>query len=781
MTVARKVTSLLLLLTLGSLLGIVTFTVFLVRTTTDAVFLVGSILEVRLLQQLQIHNLRIRDGDDGLRELQRGFIEDFDGLVNALESGGRTVKATGKVDTRTLMRRLESISSNPALDLTASTKETVQALNEGLPEPPAEIREQAGIVLREWRQLKVPLLTIAQRPIDDADAQAAYEVISANRDAIIGASRALSITVAGRIVRQRTTMLAVMASIGALSVGLFFVGLVFARRYISQPIEALHHATDKVLKGDFSHRAPILSNDEIAELASRFNSMLDELNRSVVRYRELFENANDFVYIVDLDGRFLSVNKAVESICGYTREELLEKRLDDIVAPEHAQISWQMREAKISGGQETTVYELDIIRKDGSRFTLENSTRVMKENGKAIGFQGVGRDVTERKRLQEQLRTAQKMEVVGRFAGGIAHDFGNVLTIINGYCSMILNRVKVDDRLRSEIEGIQRAGQRAAGLIRHLLGFSKGQIFRPRLIRVDIALAEMQEMLERLVGEDVRLNIEVPRDIGAIRFDPIQLEQVIVNLVLNAKDSMPSGGRVTISAKTKLVEKSLTPQPEDNVPGEYVCLNLSDTGHGMSQGVLSQIFEPFFSTKENGTGLGLSTVYGIVRQSGGHILASSELHVGTTFTLMLPRIEEPIDYLEIKEAGRPPGGTERILLVEDQEDVRRIVRAMLASAGYFVLEAIDQSHAVQISQDSNQQIDMMLTDVVMPHVSGPQLASAVRRIRPNLKVVYMSGYPRDKFERDGVQKDIIHFIQKPLSPETLLGKVREVLDGAERG
>jgi signal transduction histidine kinase len=435
------------------------------------------------------------------------------------------------------------------------------------------------------------------------------------------------------------------------------------------------------------------------------------------------------------------------------------------VAADHSDVASRIPETIASGGSEAAFYEVDIIRKDGSRVTLENSVRPMREAGRIMGFQGVARDVTDRKRLQEQLRVAQKMEVVGRLAGGIAHDFGNILTIINGYCSIILSRSARDEELRSEVLGIQAAGQRAGSLIRHLLTFSKVQIVRPRLIGVDLALAEMKDVLQRLVGENVILNISVHKNIGSVRFDPTQLEQVIVNLVLNARDSMPSGGRIAIEARVS--------------NEQWVCITVSDTGHGMSPEVLAQIFEPFFSTKEQGTGLGLSTVHSIIEQAGGTIKAASELYAGTTITVMLPRVQDSHDNPAASTRRFVPKGTGTILLVEDEDEVRLLIKQMLRAGGFVVLEAADQKHAVEICRNLNQVIDVMLTDVVMPRISGPQLAATVHTIRPNLKVIYMSGYPRDRFEQDG-HPDILHFIQKPIAPEDLRALVRDVINGGAK-
>lgn len=781
MTVARKISALLLFLTLGSLLGILAFALFLVETASDGLFVIATNLEEHLSQELEINTLLIRGDQKEARTAQQRIIPAFEQLVSAMDTGGTAVRSGRARNTVALLNQMNEYARSTSMTVEEREMLTARSLSEELPVPSPDLEASAANLGRVWNLVKQPMLTVAEKPAEDPASVAAYELIFAHTSELSQASHAVLATVFTRVVRQREIMLLILGSIAALSIILFVIGLIVGRRYITRPIQELYAATEDVIQGDFSRRAVARSNDEIAILAQRFNDMLAEMNRSVIRYKELFENANDFVYVSDLDGRFTSVNRAAALITGYTNEELLKMGLDDLAVPEHIPLARQMRQLKITGETETTVYEIEITRKDGRHITLENSTRLMYEGGMPVAFQGMGRDVTERKRLQEQLRVAQKMEAVGRFAGGIAHDFGNVLTIINGYCALILNRIRTNDPMRIEVEGIQRAGRRAAGLIRHLLGFSKGQIFRPRLIKMDVALAEMKDMLERLVGEDVRLIINVPPGGGCIRFDPTQLEQVIVNLVLNARDSMPAGGRLTIEAAMLDIKKSETAGPDDLASGPYVGLTVSDTGHGMTQDVLSQIFEPFFSTKEHGTGLGLSTVFGIVRQSGGRIIASSELHAGTQITMLLPRIDEPLDYVEIAESVRVSRGTETILLVEDEVDVRSLVRQMLRYSGYVVLEAVDQGHAVQMCQNLDQRIDLMLTDVVMPHVSGPQLASAVRRVRPELKVVYMSGYPRDKFEKDGFQTDIIHFIQKPLSSESLVMAVREVLDGSAKG
>jgi two-component system cell cycle sensor histidine kinase/response regulator CckA len=560
-------------------------------------------------------------------------------------------------------------------------------------------------------------------------------------------------------------------------VGLFFVGLWFSKRYISHPIELIENSARLIRAGDFSQRVPVVSSDEVASLAMTLNDMCAEVERSVERYRELFENASDIVYTMSLDGNFLSINRAGERITGYPREEFLKMNVEQLLPSQQLEVSNQMLKRKLSAEQAVTVYPLQLIRKDGVTTSLEVSTRLIYEGGKPVAVQGMGRDITERRRLEEQLWIAQKMEAVGRLAGGIAHEFGNVLTIISGYCALLLSSLKKDDPLREEVVGIQRAAQRATSLIRHLLGFSKGQVFRPRALDLPETLSQIGGMLHRLIGEDIQLKVHCDAAVGQVRFDPAQFEQVLVNLALNARDAMPSGGQLRIEAVNAELTATTKNGADDLLPGAYVRLRVSDTGIGMAPEVLSKMFEPFFSTKERGTGLGLSTVYGIVQQCAGSIAAESTVGAGTIFTIFLPRLARPAETM-IKEEPQLPAahGSETILLVEDTDDVRMLVCEMLRSHGYNVIAAQDQQQAISICSNNDPRIHLLLTDVVMPEMSGPELVSHVRELRPDMKILYMSGYPEDKFESYIQKNESFEFIQKPLDPPTLGRKVREVLD-----
>jgi two-component system cell cycle sensor histidine kinase/response regulator CckA len=589
---------------------------------------------------------------------------------------------------------------------------------------------------------------------------------------------ALTAFLAIKIVDEK--ILIVLGSFAAFSVILFGAGLFFARRYITRSIQQLQALTDQIHRGRFGPEGPLASADEIGKLAALFNEKLEDLNRSIEQYQILLDNASDLVFMTDLDGRFQRANQAVERILGYSREELATMRLDDVVTPESATVQRDILEVMLSDEQPVAVYEIDLLTKRGQRVTLEISSRLITENGKPVAIHGIGRDVTERKNLQEQLRVAQKTEAVGRFAGSIAHDFGNVLTIINGYCAIILGRLPADDPLRGQVEGIQREGERAASLIHHLLGFSaKGQIFRPVALKLHPAINAMQDMLQRLVGEDVRLIINIGPDTGFARFDPTHLQQVLVNLALNARDSMPRGGELQIETANVEITPANGGGADQLSPGRYVSIVMRDTGSGMPRSVLDKIFEPFFSTKEHRTGLGLSTVRDVVRQFGGNVIVDSSVDVGTTVTILLPEADPGTATITVVPPGpatQITNGTETILLVEDEERVRRLLYHVLSDAGYTVLEARDQFHAMELCKQPQRNIDLMLTDVVMPGMSGPDLAESVRRMRPNLKILYMSGYTREKFEKSGIDADAVHFIQKPLSRDSLLLGVRAVLD-----
>jgi signal transduction histidine kinase len=379
---------------------------------------------------------------------------------------------------------------------------------------------------------------------------------------------------------------------------------------------------------------------------------------------------------------------------------------------------------------------------------------------------------------EEQLRQSQKLEAVGRLAGGIAHDFNNLLSVILSYSELLLRGSRPGHSIRVELEEIKKAGQRAADLTRQLLAFSRQQVLDLKVLDLNELVTGISTMLTRVLGEDIELKTEAAPGLGKVRADPGQIEQVIMNLAVNARDAMPTGGRLTIETADVLVDEGHAREHPGVSPGEHVMIAVSDTGSGMDESTRSRVFEPFFTTKERGkgTGLGLSTVFGIVRQSGGHIGLHSELGRGTRFTIYLPRVEDSVETISSIPPAVEARGTETILLVEDEEQVRNVTAGILRSAGYCLLEAARPKEAIALCEGHPAEIHMLLTDVVMPEMNGRQLATRVTLLRPAIKVLFMSGYTDDAILRHGILDSGVAFLQKPLTPTGLTRKVREVLD-----
>ena len=501
------------------------------------------------------------------------------------------------------------------------------------------------------------------------------------------------------------------------------------------------------------------------------------LRESEERYRDLVENAHDIIYSHDLEGNYTSMNKAGEEITGYTLEEALKLKMSDTVAPECLPKVQQMMKRKLAG-ERVTAYDIEIIAKDGRRVPVEVNTKYVYQNGVAAGVQGIARDVTERKQLEDQLRQSQKMEAIGQLAGGVAHDFNNLLTAINGYSSLALQRINPENPIKSYLEEIKKAGDRAANLTRQLLAFGRKQILQPVPLNLNDIVSDMNKMLRRLIGEDIDLTATLNPKLKAIKADPGQIEQVLVNLVVNARDAMPSGGHLTIETMTVELDSEYAGKRVGVVPGRYVMLAVSDTGTGMNEETKARIFDPFFTTKEKGkgTGLGLSTVYGIVKQSGGNIWVYSEEGRGTTFKVYLPQLEtaETVESLQVETEIMP--GSETILLLEDEDMVRNLARQILEGAGYKVVEVSRGEEAIKRFAAEDGSIDLLLTDVVMPEMSGKEVADRVCELSPSLKVLFMSGYTDEAIVHHGVLDSNVQFIQKPFTPAALTTKVRQVLD-----
>lgn len=503
-----------------------------------------------------------------------------------------------------------------------------------------------------------------------------------------------------------------------------------------------------------------------------------ELRQSEERYRELIENAHDIIYTHDLQGNYTSVNQMGQRITGYSHDEAMQMNMLDVVVPEDRERVREILNRKLAGDNIAT-YEIEVLAKDGSRIPVEVNTRVIQKNGRPVGIQGIARDVTERKNLEAQLRQAQKMEAVGQLAGGVAHDFNNLLTAITGYSDLAIRKLQPQDPLRNNLEEIKKAGMRAAGLTRQLLAFSRKQVLQPKVLNLNSIVTDLEKMLQRLIGEDVELRIALEGELGNAKADPGQIEQVIMNLVINARDAMPRGGKLTIETQNIDLGDEYAKQHVGVEAGPYVLLAVSDTGIGMDKETEKRIFEPFFTTKEvgRGTGLGLSTVYGIVKQSNGLLWVYSELGRGTTFKFYLPRIGDAAqEYKRADVSEEKLEGSETILLVEDDDTLRKLAAEVLAVYGYRVLEASNGGSALLICERHPEPIHLLITDVVMPEMGGVETAERLGRIRPDMKVLFMSGYTNNTIVHQGVMEADVNFIQKPFSPADLARKIRSVLD-----
>jgi PAS domain S-box-containing protein len=494
----------------------------------------------------------------------------------------------------------------------------------------------------------------------------------------------------------------------------------------------------------------------------------------------LLESAAQAIVAIHRDGKIVLANRKAEEMFGYPREELLGSSIEMLLPESMRSAHGREREEYFARPRVRPMgvgMDLAGRRKDGSEFPAEVSLSHIdtREGLFAIAFVS---DISQRKRLEEQLVHAQKMEAVGRLAGGVAHDFNNMLTVISGYNRMILDELSPLDPLRGNAEEILKAAGRAAALTNQLLAFSRRQIMRPSVLDVNAVIASTEKMLRHLIGEDIQLMLNPARDAGNIRADPVHIEQAVVNLAVNARDAMPAGGRLAIETANVRLDETYARTHPGVQPGEFVMIAVSDTGHGMDAETRRHIFEPFFTTKETGkgTGLGLATVYGMVKQCGGDIWVYSEPGQGTTFKLYFPRVADPLDHSAAGEADPPRAFSgETILVVEDEETVRELTVRMLQCIGYKVLTAATGAEAVEISQAHAGYIALLLTDVVMPSMSGTQLADTLLAARPGMKVLYLSGYTENTVVHHGVLDPGVDFLPKPFGREALAKKIREIL------
>lgn len=568
-----------------------------------------------------------------------------------------------------------------------------------------------------------------------------------------------------------------------------------------------------MMKGTRKTKAQLIQEltdlrQQMAQLEAAYQRLDTAWHESDERFRHWSEATFEGVAVHE-QGQILEANPKLAEIFGYELPEFIGKQISELIAPESRD---QVLTKTLSGTQEA--YEAVGLRKDGVVFPIEISEKTIPYEARTAKILVV-RDTTEQKRakaaykqaviyahelraeinerkraealrneLEQQFRQVQKMEAIGRLAGGVAHDFNNLLTAIMGYTAMAADTLPPDHAAHPDLEGIQKTAQRAANLTRQLLAFARRQIIEPRVLNLNDLILNVEKMLRRLISEDIKLTALLAPDLAPLKADPGQLEQILLNLVVNARDAMPNGGELIIETANVSLDHDYARRHAEVTPGEYVLLAVSDTGIGMTEEVKARLFEPFFTTKEvgKGTGLGLATCFGIVKQNEGHIRAYSEVGVGTTFKIYLPQVEgvatplvrpEPIDILA--------QGTETILLAEDEITVRDLAAQSLRQQGYTVLEATDGLEALELAQSQPQnEIHLLLTDMIMPRLGGANLAEQLRATRPQLKVLFMSGYTDSTIIRYGLPQTGSAFLQKPFSPRRLIRKVREVLDIEEK-
>jgi len=534
-------------------------------------------------------------------------------------------------------------------------------------------------------------------------------------------------------------------------------------------------ANDYVTKGLLKRLLPAIER-ELSDAQARAT-----LRATEASFATLVEHAPVGIYRSSPEGRFLSVNAAVVRMLGYeSAADVLGLDMARDVYADAAERQRLVERDTYSDRQYDSV-EATWKRRDGRLLTVQLSVRAVRNRaGQVEYYETFVRDVTDQRRLQQQVLQSQKMEAVGRLAGGIAHDSNNLLTVITSYSDLLLEDLAPGDAKRDDLEQVRKAADGAAALTRQLLAFSRQQVVEPRVVSLNTVVEGLQKILRRVIGEDIELTTTLAPDLGAVRADVGQLEQVLMNLAVNARDAMPTGGRLTVETANVEHDPDYARDREAAAVRQFAMLAVSDTGCGMDEATKARIFEPFFTTKEpgKGTGLGLATVYGIVKQAGGFIWVYSEPGQGTSFKIYLPEVDATAERTTAVAGARAPRGTETVLLVEDAAAVRAVTKQVLERQGYVVLEAPDGEAALRLAQQHRGPIHLLLTDVVMPRVSGRELAERLTQVRPDMRVLYASGYTDDSVVRHGILELGTAYLQKPFSPESLARKVRNVLDAA---
>ncbi len=581
----------------------------------------------------------------------------------------------------------------------------------------------------------------------------------------------------------------ILLAIIFVAVGAVLVANFSAR--VTTPLQDLSRAAEEIAAGDYSRRVPEdRRRDEVGRLSAAFNTMalrVEEAYRAIQQTHEhtqfALAAARIGVWESDLESGRIKWSDSMSFVQGVPASSF-EGTREAFLALVHPDDRASMANVVAGRAPGLDVFDLQFrsVWPDGSLHWIEGKGRVMRtEAGEPASILAASIDVTDRRQLQAQLTQSQKMEAIGQLAGGVAHDFNNLLTAILGYGNLILEQVE-DQHLRNDVLEILRAGESAAALTRQLLAFSRRQVMRPSVVSLNQVVATIEKMLRRLIGEDIDLVTIFHQEEDAVRVDSAQLEQVIVNLAVNARDAMPDGGRLTIETSIVDLDDAYCREHASVTPGRHVLLSVSDTGSGMEAETQARLFEPFFTTKEQGrgSGLGLATVYGIVKQSGGHVYVYSELGRGTTFKIYLPSVSEPTAVAAPRPA--PPelvGGVETVLLVEDNESARELASTVLARLGYSVLTAPDGDEALRLLEGNSAPLNLLVSDVVMPGMTGPELAQRVSVAHPETKVLFTSGYSDDAIVRHGVLSAGAMFMQKPYTPAVLARKVREALGHAK--
>ncbi len=523
--------------------------------------------------------------------------------------------------------------------------------------------------------------------------------------------------------------------------------------------------------------------DELGQ-AVRFVGVIEDITErkasqdDQARLAAIVECSDDAIVSTTLEGIVITWNHGAERLYGYLAEEMIGRNISILYTPDDFKEYLHMKEI-IKRGERISAHDTKRLRKDGTLLAVSVSiSPILVKNGELVGVTKIAHDITRVKQLEEQFRQSQKMEAFGQLAGGVAHDFNNLLTVIGGFSELLLSQIPKDDPNRDFLEQIHRAGDRAASLTRQLLAFSRQQVLEPKVLNLNGVIGDTEKLLRRLIGEDVQLVAVLAPDLYPVKVDPGQIEQVVMNLAVNARDAMPQGGKLTIETQNVKLDEEYAKTHLDAKPGRYVLLAISDTGCGMTPEVKARLFEPFFTTKGigKGTGLGLAVVHGIVKQSGGNSEVYSEVGRGTTFKIYLPAVQERLTSLSSPGLSKPILGTETILLVEDEDAVRDLTTLILQSSGYTVLKASSGKDALRLMENRTDSIDLIVTDVVMPEMSGVKLAEALQVRYPGLKALFLSGYTDDAVFRHGILQDKVAFLQKPFTVTSLTRKVRDVLD-----